>query len=86
MVQGVRSRGLETARRALLTRAIAEGKAWKKPKYAKDGSGIVGHAWTTICDPATWNLGRLVFNGKPVTVEPLTVIEQQFKCSRATTP
>lgn len=70
---------LDRVRSVMLPRAAVALKLWQKPRLARDGSGVVGYGDATICDPATWVMGRLVFNGKPVAIEPLTVVDQQFE-------
>ncbi len=70
---------IERFRTASLIQAVSEEMNWKKPRLSRNEPGkIVGHSLTTIFDPSVFTPGRLIFIGKPVageglTVEPLTV-------------
>lgn len=66
---------LERACRAIIPRAIELGLAWTKPKFSRDNPGeVVAQSWATLIDQSVWNLGRLVFCGKPTVSGGLTVL------------
>ena len=65
---------IERARTALIVQAAAAGMTWLKPRHSRSEPGkVVGKSLTTICDPSVWTPGRLIFIGKPVVDEGLTV-------------
>ena len=67
-------------RTAYRTQAIATGTAWTVPKYSKaDATRVVAHGWKCLADDATFDVGRLLFCGSPVSECPDIVIAAQ-KC------
>jgi putative DNA primase/helicase len=65
---------IERMRTALLVLAANQDMTWLKPRHSRTEPGeIVGKSLTTICDPSVWTPGRLVFIGKPVVGDGLTV-------------
>ena len=65
---------IERARTASIVQAANLGMTWQKPRHSRTEPGkIVGKSLTTICDPSVWTPGRLIFIGKPVADEGLTV-------------
>lgn len=77
---------VEKVRSTIIPRAMLNGKLWLKPRMSRQDGVVVGHGDTTICDPATWLPGRLVFNGKPMALsDDLTVTEQRFELFEGST-
>ena len=65
---------VERMRVALLVGAARAGMTWAKPRMSKKEPGkVVGQSFATIVDPSVWTPGRLVFIGKPVVSEGLSV-------------
>lgn len=65
---------VERFRTAIQVRAAELGMTWKKPRYSRSEPGkVVGHSLTTLIDTSVWTPGRLVFIGKPVVGDGLTV-------------
>jgi putative DNA primase/helicase len=65
---------VERVRTALIVQAANVGMVWTKPRYSsKEPGAVVGKSLTTIVDPSVWTPGRLVFIGKPVVSDGLTV-------------
>lgn len=73
----------ERVRAAIIFRAAQSGLTWLKARFSRTEPGkVVGQSLTTIIDPSVWTPGRLVFIGKPVvgdglTVAPLTPVIHQ---------
>lgn len=65
---------VERFRTAIQVRAADLGMTWLKPRYSRSEPGkVVGHSLTTLIDTSVWTPGRLVFIGKPVVGDGLTV-------------
>ena len=71
--------GIDRLRKIILAKAIEVDMAWVKLRYSKtEPKKIVAKSWATIIDHSVWNLGRLVFCGKPtiskgLELEPLSI-------------
>lgn len=69
---------VERFRSAVMVAATQAEMTWLKPRFSKSEPGkVVGQSLTTIIDPSVFTPGRLIFVGKPLasdglTVEPLT--------------
>ena len=64
----------ERIRVAIIVRAAQAELTWPKPRYSRSEPGkVVGQSLATIVDPSVWTPGRLVFIGKPVVGDGLTV-------------
>lgn len=70
---------IERIRSAIMLRSIAQGLAWKKPRFSRATGEVVGHSWTTLVDASVWTPGRLVFNGKPTAEGDLEIAEQHVQ-------
>lgn len=65
---------VERFRTAMLICAAQTDMTWLKPRFSRNEPGkVVGQSLTTIVDPSVWTPGRLVFIGKPVVSDGLTV-------------
>lgn len=65
---------IERFRSAVLVAAASAEMTWLKPRYSRSKSdNVVGQSLTTIIDPSVFTLGRLIFIGKPIVSEGLTV-------------
>ena len=65
---------IERLRAAIIVLAAQAGLTWPKPRYSRTDPGrIVGQSLATIIDASVWTPGRLVFIGKPVVGDGLTV-------------
>ena len=65
---------IERFRTAIMVCAAQVGKTWLKPRNSRREPGkVVGQSLTTIIDPSVFTPGRLIFIGKPVVSEGLTV-------------
>lgn len=65
---------IERVRTASIVQAANLSMTWQKPRYSGTEPGkVVGKSLTTIFDPSVWTPGRLIFIGKPVVSEGLTV-------------
>ena len=59
---------------AIMIAAIKAEMVWYKPRYSKsEPKQVVGESITTIFDPSVFTAGRLVFVGKPVVNDGLSV-------------
>jgi len=66
---------LERFRAAIMVCAAQVDMTWLKPRHSRTEPGtVVGQSLCTIIDPSVFTLGRLVFEGKPVVSEGLTVL------------
>lgn len=64
----------ERLRAAFIVLAAQAGMTWLKPRFSRaEPNLIVGQSLATIADPSVWTPGRLVFIGKPVVGDGLTV-------------
>lgn len=65
---------VERFRTAIIVAAAEAGLTWLKPRYSRmEPDKVVGNSLTTIIDPSVLTPGRLVFIGKPIVNEGLTV-------------
>ena len=77
---------VEFVRSAIAVLAAQAGMTWLKPRFSRTEEGkVVGKSLTTLIDSSVWTPGRLVFNGKPIaldgmTVEPLNPVVHQRQC------
>jgi hypothetical protein len=65
-------------RTAIIARAIELDHSWLKPKFSKKTGMQIASSHTTIVDQSVWNMGRLLFVGKPTATAPLSVVAQSF--------
>lgn len=65
---------IERFRTVMIIAAAQAGMTWLKPRYNRsDSNTVVGKSLTTIIDTSVWTSGRLVFIGKPIVSDGLTV-------------
>lgn len=65
---------VERFRNAAMIAAAEAKMTWLKPRYSRtDSSKVVGHSLTAPFDPSVFTPGRLVFIGKPLASDGLTV-------------
>jgi hypothetical protein len=65
---------IERVRTASIVQAARLDMTWQKPRHSRaEPEKVVGKNLTTIFDPSVWTPGRLIFIGKPVASDGLTV-------------
>ena len=65
-------------RPAYRSQAMATGTAWQVPKSSKTEPGkVVAHGWKCLADDATFDVGRLLFCGAPISHCPDIEIRPQ---------
>lgn len=65
-------------RTAIIARAVEYQLSWLKPKFSKKTGMHIASTHTTIVDQSVWNVGRLLFVGKPTAIAPMRVTAQSF--------